>query len=452
MVNGSGRGWPRSQSSTQSPGPNGSGLAASPRRRTDQQSGTGSQRCSSSVRPVRRSRLIATELSCWSSSRPTRSVRISMVGTLAAGCDILGLWPGRATPSPPVGRARPARARDALAVAADDALLGHLRRAVRRRAGGRVRAPTRWRPGRADALAVGYGGDALAVRYGADALGDRRDAGDRRPAARRRRSATPSATRSPPTATRPPPTTRGPAQPRPPHPRPGPVPPGPAARPVAGDAGAGRTPGPAGDRPAPVAAARSAARAAPAARCRRATRRTGSGEPAGRRLHRPAREDRPARTGAGGRQRSSTGSGGSSRRPDRRRPLDHGPAAGSRTAAYPGGPRRAARIQRHGAPAQAGANLGTPGPAGGVRAERTAGRRTTCPGRAVRVRAGLPRGGRPAPAPTGTVPWAGGSDRSGWDDLFAGTGGTAGRSGRQPSGAEVARALLDAVRRGLRDR
>ena len=50
------------------------------------------------------------------------------------------------------------------------------------------------------------------------------------------------------------------------------------------------------------------------------------------------------------------------------------------------------------------------------------------------------------------MPWADGSGRSGWDDFFAGMGGTGSGSGKQPSGAEVARALLEAFRRGLRDR
>jgi len=53
--------------------------------------------------------------------------------------------------------------------------------------------------------------------------------------------------------------------------------------------------------------------------------------------------------------------------------------------------------------------------------------------------------GRPVPPPTGTVPW-GGRSGGGWDDFFAGTGGTA-RGGRSPSGAEIARALIEAFRR-----
>ena len=54
--------------------------------------------------------------------------------------------------------------------------------------------------------------------------------------------------------------------------------------------------------------------------------------------------------------------------------------------------------------------------------------------------------------PTGTVPWVGGSGRSGWDDFFAGAGGTSDGSGTQPSSAEVARAMLDALRRNRRPR
>ena len=73
-----------------------------------------------------------------------------------------------------------------------------------------------------------------------------------------------------------------------------------------------------------------------------------------------------------------------------------------------------------------------------------------------------PRGRDPEPTPprwanrtsrpTGTVPWTGGTGRSGWDDFFAGSGGTSGGSGKQPSGAEVARALLEAFRRNRRNR
>jgi hypothetical protein len=46
----------------------------------------------------------------------------------------------------------------------------------------------------------------------------------------------------------------------------------------------------------------------------------------------------------------------------------------------------------------------------------------------------------------------GGSGRSGWDDFFDGIGGTSGGSGRPASGAEIARAMLDALRRGRRPR
>jgi len=48
--------------------------------------------------------------------------------------------------------------------------------------------------------------------------------------------------------------------------------------------------------------------------------------------------------------------------------------------------------------------------------------------------------------PTGTVPWTGRSG-GGWDDVVAGMGGTI-RGGRSPSGADVARAVIQAFRRG----
>ena len=112
------------------------------------------------------------------------------------------------------------------------------------------------------------------------------------------------------------------------------------------------------------------------------------------------------------------------------------------------GPADAGRQPRRGAP--------TPGP-------RRAGGTGYSAAGSGRSRTGQPGSGSGGPVPTsprwanrtsrptGTVPWAGPSARSGWDDLIAGTGGTAG-SGKQPSGAEVARALLEAFRRSLRDR
>lgn len=65
---------------------------------------------------------------------------------------------------------------------------------------------------------------------------------------------------------------------------------------------------------------------------------------------------------------------------------------------------------------------------------------------------GSPWWANQAGRPTGTVPWAAGSGRSGWDEFFTGMGGTGGESGKQPSGTDVARALLAAFRRNMRDR
>jgi hypothetical protein len=129
-------------------------------------------------------------------------------------------------------------------------------------------------------------------------------------------------------------------------------------------------------------------------------------------------------------------------------------APGSRTGgAYAGGP--TARRGSGGTDAGAGGSA-TSGPARG-RAAGSGGSYGGAPEDVPSERGqgpgwSAPWWAGPAGRPTGTVPWEGGSGRSGWDDLFAGTRGTAGRSGRQPSGAEVARALLDAFRRGMRDR
>ena len=418
--------------------------AASPRRRIDQQSGTGSQRYSSSVRPARRSRLIPTELSCWSSSRPTRSVRISMAGTLAAGCDILGSWPATRRRLPRVGRARsrdgPGRARRPR----HRRVLGQLRLAVRGRAGGRI--PRRRAGGRRGAT----GG----------AMTDAAVTGEQRPATRwpRPRSATPSATRSPRTATRPPPVSRE-TRPEPGRrPRPGPVPPRRPAdrRPVGRRHGTERPP---------------TSRRRPGRRTRRATAPPPpDSRPAPRRTAGSAGRTAPAGPAAGS-SGNSTGSAGAppagpgGRRQQQLHQLRPGPDAAGRTGSAPAASAQARRRTgpaRRRAPAAcvgqrtgAGGAQGRRGRAAGGAGVRTVVRPATA-GRprsgAARVRVWTPRGGQPD-RPTdrhGAV--AGGSGGSGWDDFFAGTGGTSGGSGKQPSGAEVARALLEAFRRSLRDR
>lgn len=75
------------RSSTHPPGPNALGVVASPRRRIDQQPGTGSHRYSSSPSPVSRTWAISLAWSNWSSGKPKRSVRtpaVSIYGSLRA--------------------------------------------------------------------------------------------------------------------------------------------------------------------------------------------------------------------------------------------------------------------------------------------------------------------------------------------------------------------------------
>jgi hypothetical protein len=299
----------------------------------------------------------------------------------------------------------------------------------------------------ADALAVGYGTDALGSPaaggplsvLGADYWGDPLTAyGDATAVDRADRRAT--GRRAP---------------------RPGPVPPAAAEDRSPDDAG-GRTAGRA-PSPGPAAAGR-APSPGPAAAGRE--RRAGS-TPSPRRTPRPgarastAATARPATGSSAGRTSSGTSRTGSP-----------GTGSGTGRAAYPA----AGSGSRTGYPGS-GSGTGRAGAAGagsgtGRAAYPAAGSGTGRAGSSGRssgsgewyggpphdVPAPRGRGSVPTPPPwanrttrpTGTVPWAGGSRRSGWDDFLAGMGGDG--SGKQPSGAEVARALLDAWRRSRRDR
>jgi hypothetical protein len=225
-------------------------------------------------------------------------------------------------------------------------------------------------------------------------------------------------------------------------PSPGPVPPrpadaGPADAAQAGRAGTGRrgTGRPSrggGSTPSPRRAAASAGRT---------TSRTGSGGSTAGRTGRPG----SAGASTGGhttRPGSAAGGGysGGSTTPARR-----DPAAGS-------------------SPYTGGAGTGRPGGAGTGRSGAGRGPAAGSGGSYRGPRDDVPGAGDQGPGwsppwwanrigrPTGTVPWEGGSGRSNWDDFFSGLGGSGGRSGKQPSGAQVARALLEAFRRGMRDR
>jgi hypothetical protein len=269
----------------------------------------------------------------------------------------------------------------------------------------------------ADTPAHGYGGDALAVRYGAatpavgdplaapvlgDTVGDSLTAyGDATAAGR------PDSRR---TAGRP-------------TPRPGPVAPGSAPTDeVARERGAGR---------AAMTGQAAAGRAASAARSRPARGRQPSPVPRPRPSGSTSASRRSGQPGAGGpRAASSSGQPGAGSTP---RPTGAGAATRRQGPTWeellrigaqgqPGGGRAPAHGERYGGPPH-----DVPGPRGH-------GPVRTSPPRLDRIS-----------RPTGTVPWAG---RSGWDDFLAGTAG----AGKQPSGADVARALLKAFRRSLRDR
>ncbi|HEY7102444.1 MAG TPA: hypothetical protein VH573_12465 [Mycobacteriales bacterium] len=183
----------------------------------------------------------------------------------------------------------------------------------------------------------------------------------------------------------------------------------------------------------------------------------------------PTPRPRRAAGSAGGRTTPRTGSGGSTAG----RTVRPGPAAGS--SAYTGGsstPTRPApgsaysggssTLARRGSGPQAGgtgrSGAGGSAPSGAGKGAAGSGESSGGPPDDVPgARGQVPTWSSPWWAnrtgrPTGTVPWESRTGRSGWDDFFAGTGGSAGRSGKQPSGAEVARALLQAFRRGMRDR
>lgn len=130
-----------------------------------------------------------------------------------------------------------------------------------------------------------------------------------------------------------------------------------------------------------------------------------------------------------------------------RQPRRGAPTPGPRRAARPGVGGSTTAIGRTG---RAGSGSGTGGT--GYSAAGSGRSRTGQPGSGSGGPVPTsPRWANRTSRPTGTVPWAGPSGRSGWDD-FIGTGGISGGSGKQPSGAEVARALLEAFRRSLRDR
>jgi hypothetical protein len=344
----------------------------------------------------------------------------------------------------------------------------------------------------ADALAVGYGADALAVGYGADALavGGGRATGDPLAAPAmadgfgESLSAYGDATATGPSDSR---RARGSRTPGP-----GPVRPGPrteddrsaasAPTPVRGGAARGRAvdraartgqadpvrqPRRAAPTPAPTSRPRSAA-----ARGRTnqpgasptpgRTRQPGAGPPG---AVSPSTSGATGRAGWAGRQATSSptsgadwagqqGTGGPDSGADRtRRQATGGSAAaiGPAGAGQVGTGRAGAAARRRGPTWEELGRMGAQGPPDG--------RRRPAPGEwygGPPHDVPAPRGQGPVPTPprwanrttrpTGTVPWAGGS---GWADFVAGT---SGGSGKPPSGAAVARALLEAFRRSRRDR
>jgi translation initiation factor IF-2 len=194
-------------------------------------------------------------------------------------------------------------------------------------------------------------------------------------------------------------------------PRSGPVPPAGAGTDRPPDDTAGRS-GAAGAAPTgqPPAGGRRAGRPRPGARPRPGG--SSSGIP---------RSGQPGATGAAAARRAQPGAGSTAR------PPGTAAAAGRRGPAW--------SDLRTGAQLPPGAGRPAPPVPGRVPGQVPGGR-----GGPARTRS--PWSDR-STGPTGTVPWSG---RSGWDDYFGGT------SGRQPTGAEVARALLQAFRRRLRDR
>ena len=180
----------------------------------------------------------------------------------------------------------------------------------------------------------------------------------------------------------------------------------------------------------------------------------------------PTDDDRSPGDPAGGRadgRAARTGSADAGRQP--RRPA---PAPVPRRAARPGVGGSTTATGRTGRP-RPGSGTGGTGYSGAGSGTSRTGAAGSSTGRtgysgagSGTSRTGGPRGQGPVPTPprwanrtsrpTGTVPWAGRSDGSGWDDFFAEVGGTSGGSGQRPSGTEVARALLEAFRRSRRNR